>query len=514
MMKQSAFMAVVAGSLMLAGCTKDVYKEPAGQYAENFVEEFGSISPDQDWNMAGQKTVNVNPGAASQVEIYTLNGDAYQLAGRYRNVSGRQTLTFDAAKSVNDFIVAAGGKALRVRNGGSADFANATTRTYQPDVSGVFTRLEDYKEFTRSEVMAFAETLPDGENNSGKATDNFEIIAGNERVTVFPVYWNAGNTHELGVYWYEGDVRRERVVYTSKQGDDVQYKENGVWQTPNVYMSQESLTDAATDIRSRGFAISLPAGTKYGFYINATYGGSSRGVYYSNAGLNADGDKHAFIFTDGKTGRTFLGFEDEANKDYDLNDLVLIIDPEPVIVNNDPQKWILAIEDLGDTDDYDFNDVVVEVEHVSGETTAKVTALAAGGSKDVQLYYVGAPVGGEFHTWFGEGAFKSGDFFNTQGSGARGKTIVIEGVPADFTLASAESRMGGFQVSVEGGKAVVAAPGAGEAPQMICVPGSWKWPKERINIKEAYPDFERWCADPGYDWMRTVSEDQVLGNTN
>jgi len=48
----------------------------------------------------------------------------------------------------------------------------------------------------------------------------------------------------------------------------------------------------------------------------------------------------------------------------------------------------------------------------------------------------------------------------------------------------------------------IAAPGKGEAPQMICVPGNWAWPTERTSIVSAYSKFGEWGANYGTskDW--------------
>ncbi len=42
------------------------------------------------------------------------------------------------------------------------------------------------------------------------------------------------------------------------------------------------------------------------------------------------------------------------------------------------------------------------------------------------------------------------------------------------------------------------------APQMLVVPGDWEWPQEMVNIKDAYPGFYDWLANPNdHTWFRT-----------
>lgn len=211
-------------------------------------------------------------------------------------------------------------------------------------------------------------------------------------------------------------------------------------------------------------------------------------------------------------GRTYVGFGDQSG-DCDLNDIVLIaknvVPPSKDITPGDlpePEaaSWLLACEDLGNTGDFDFNDVVFKVSHVANETKAKITALAAGGTLPIELTYNGTtlegPNGGtQFNSWFDDGRIETGVVINA-GTGTRsatGKSITIS-VPADFSVANTVdgNKMGGFAVNVynreEGTYTTVTAPENGEAPQMMCLPSTWVWPNENARIDAAYPAFGEW----------------------
>lgn len=211
-------------------------------------------------------------------------------------------------------------------------------------------------------------------------------------------------------------------------------------------------------------------------------------------------------------GQTVLGLEDEGG-DHDMNDILFSVNgdfdsSEIVEIGDDPeeQTWILACEDLGSTDDFDFNDVVFSVSHVSGKETAKVTALAAGGTLPSVVYYGDTKLD-EIHESFGVSSNDNGTYemINT-GSGLTKSASVMASalaVPADFSIGD---DMGGFKVITkqEGGDEtsvnVIAPPAEGTAPQMICVPGSWYWPKERVNIKDAYSKFNEYGAWKEAPW--------------
>lgn len=230
---------------------------------------------------------------------------------------------------------------------------------------------------------------------------------------------------------------------------------------------------------------------------------------------------------------SFDDWKQTDQKNPDLNDLVFIFDEnhrpskivdEDVIVPDVAYTWIIACEDLG-TNDFDFNDVVFGVgnlvEKTVGDVTTKtvdITPLAAGGTLPVYLYYDGnriIPDGtseGEFHSWFGK--FPSNRPLNAH-TFSPSDLVHNLTVKDNFTMECCKlveggesGNMGGFQVYVEypTGTQIITAnnPNAanpdlgkeiGEAPQMICVPYTWLWPRENVIITSVYDKFTEWCAD-------------------
>lgn len=230
---------------------------------------------------------------------------------------------------------------------------------------------------------------------------------------------------------------------------------------------------------------------------------------------------------------SYFSFEDWKIGVPDLNDLVFIFDdnykptypPTPEM-----WEWIVACEDLG-TDDFDFNDVVFSVSYprtdvATGKKTVTVKALASGGVLPVYLYYGGEdlyhrliPEGcesaeGEFHSWFDA---KTGQIINASSIRREGKSVTVN-VPDDFTMACTtkvkDGNMGGFRVEVRhhDGNIIISASNPnveeqiGSAPQMICVPATWRWPLEHVFIKSVYSGFTDWCSDPDANnhWHETL----------
>lgn len=238
----------------------------------------------------------------------------------------------------------------------------------------------------------------------------------------------------------------------------------------------------------------------------------------NNGGMYEGPDVRPFANTFKFRDLVIMGFGDEVAGDKDLNDICFIVnghidEPEDITPENvpepEPVSWLMACEDLGNTDDFDFNDVVFKVSHVANETKAKITALASGGTLPVELTYNGDVLTGpnnsktHFNSWFDDGRIEDGQAINA-GAGtvqATGKSIEIP-VPVDFSLANASvsnGRMGGFALKVydreEGTYTEIAAPNDGDAPQMMCLPSNWVWPNERTRITEAYPLFGEWGSN-------------------
>lgn len=294
----------------------------------------------------------------------------------------------------------------------------------------------------------------------------------------------------------------------------------------------------------------FPKGTKISFFIvpnancsNATYIDAQRTVfsfadmnvdahrtnvdygYYSGFDASTYATSHAATFK--VQDKIVIGFEDAPtynSTDFDYNDCVFVLDgnfkdeiiPDPIPeVVPEENSWIIACEDLGDTDDYDFNDVVFKVSHVSGQKTATVTPLAAGGTLATWIVYNNVYLG-ETHQLLGAKENTSGSYpmINTTTITATATPKVVT-VPENYTVTN---NMGGFSIIVksknnsDSNAVLITAPSAGTAPQMFCVPSTWAWPTERTKIQDAYPDFANWSANTNnIEWYNNATAGKVIG---
>lgn len=243
-------------------------------------------------------------------------------------------------------------------------------------------------------------------------------------------------------------------------------------------------------------------------------------------------------------GKTFMGFGDDSG-DCDLNDFVCWIDGDfeekpPLEITTTPttttgtrtdyNSWILACEDLGSTDDYDFNDIVLEVKKVDEFETTTTTAedgksstsekykgsklyvkcLAAGGTLPANISYDNIPIG-EAHALLG--ANSTSQMINTvNGITNISKDKFVTDVDQNWTLSDNKDKFKIAISSEDNTATIIGTPDhKGIAPQIIILPEGWEWPTERTGIETAYPNFTNWSANAELiDWNTVKIGDKVV----
>lgn len=162
--------------------------------------------------------------------------------------------------------------------------------------------------------------------------------------------------------------------------------------------------------------------------------------------------------------------------------------------------YYYAFEDLGTTDDFDFNDVIIRLSApVDGKSTVQL--MAAGGTLAAQVFYgnTDTKVGEEVHKMFN---VDTSTMVNT-GRGTFVNNFPVLGtvsIDADADMANLP-----FGILVENNdgstvKVTKSVENNGKAPLVIVVngykngtnAGKWFWPKERVNIAISYETFGAW----------------------
>lgn len=177
------------------------------------------------------------------------------------------------------------------------------------------------------------------------------------------------------------------------------------------------------------------------------------------------------------------------------------------------QTYAYAFEDMAKgVGDYDFNDVVLYVSvpyNKDGKRVIDVTLKAAGASKQLAVLFNNKIIFGNVHEALG---VSTGTLVNTGGAKGTEKTVTIE-VKNDFSLTT----NGDFCIS--DGKTTIHIPNftngfkKGDIPYALRIANAtWKWPKETINIVEAYNGFEEWAQNASAEptWYNDYTSDKVM----
>lgn len=175
-------------------------------------------------------------------------------------------------------------------------------------------------------------------------------------------------------------------------------------------------------------------------------------------------------------------------------------DEEVVIpIPETPVHYSIAFEDLGSIGDFDFNDIVLYVDHYvkTGKATAKI--MAAGGILDVDVKYDGVVILSK----------NDGQMTNTT---TKGNVIAtIENLSMSNPVA--DLKKFALVVKKDGGQSVEITSGTqtGKAPMALIIPNEWAWPKEQVSIVDAYPAFKTWAKENNNTaWYENPVEEKVV----
>lgn len=196
------------------------------------------------------------------------------------------------------------------------------------------------------------------------------------------------------------------------------------------------------------------------------------------------------------------GTNQDVKRDYIYNDWIVKIvpgkgntpstDPDPKVY-----KARIICEDLSANtgSDFDFNDVVFDVEYRESINKTFVTIQAAGGT--LPLYVAGKEVHQLFAEANSDKNITTGTMINTNASngisGLAPVSFTIDGVinPSDIEVA----------VSKEGNLVPLAAE-IGKAASKIAVDPDFEWCNEREDITSRYSNFASYVKDTKANWYK------------
>ena len=275
--------------------------------------------------------------------------------------------------------------------------------------------------------------------------------------------------------------------------------------------------DGTPEIGTTG-SYQFPEGYKIGFMVRAktTHDNKKKqGELYGDGRLNnningfgnftssklgVDGPRMGWITVEG---RMLLCVE--SGTDSDFNDIIIEVEGgvEPIIniPEFDVNSYTFCFEDtqLGD---YDMNDVVIKASR-KNETTVEYRVVACGAFDELKIMNInGQKINSntEVHSMFGANI----EYINTQ---VQNYDPVVEEIKVDKSFSFLNEDTQPYIYDVTTGLTVKLSK-KGEDPHGIMIPNDFKYPLERVCIKNAYLDFNNWGENPvlSTNWYKFPTE--------
>lgn len=407
---------------------------------------------------------------------------------------------------------------------------------------------DDFKKVFRTVIFSYFKNGRNYNNlplviESGLYNDNcYPITTGDEPILVTPVYKSdkakqyGNEVYNSDLYYYyfkEENVGSDPQAYFESlpkykaipfnecfgETEDDVIKKHGAYAL--IYWGDGTPTEGTVG------SYQFPKGYKIGFMVRAktdfVENGKPRkqGELYGDGRLNniinnysecnfkssklgTDGPRCAWITVNGKM---LLCFESGTDKDF--NDIILEVEGGVEEIINIPDFesniYTFCFEDtkLGD---YDMNDIVIKAERLSS-TRVKYSIVACGAYDQLKVMGINGSIindNAEVHKLFGV----NGGYINTEKANADPIVDVVN-VDSKFSFLNEDTQPYIYDMTTG---ETIRLSRKGEDPHGIMIPYDFKYPKEKICIKDAYEKFNNWGENrvTSTDWYVYPTEDLVF----
>ena len=445
---------LVLATVLLAACqSRDLYDEQAkerdtkAQYAENFLKSFPNVTLSQNWD-------------------YSNKNEAYSLP-----------------TSIN---------------------RGAVTRATRGTSCRLTTSNEPY-EVDNNTLTWMKAKLKDGKDNRSLGKPFYMKSPGNS-FTIVPIYQGqASSVWELHAVIDGVDFK----VWEKCQDVWVKKNENSDWQTVSSVSNTElyKCTDNVAAVKANSYTFeNVPVGVEMYFYLVVTKATNNNYDYTVNSQMSSlngmmltlnDVPRPANIAEDNEV--VIIGCEDVydnaakgVKSDNDMNDVIFMVYGKPEVpstieITEDMsiEKKVTVrymIEDLGSVDDFDFNDVVVDVSEVWTSSPVFTNGVLSGWTdsekrQEAIIRHLGGTL--PFKLTIG----------NTEFDEHEG--ILGSDPDEKYEITGWDKDQHNISIKVKQSKNStvynnVVFPKAGEAPMIIAVDPTQTWMKERQSVPESW----------------------------
>lgn len=338
------------------------------------------------------------------------------------------------------------------------------------------------------------EKLQEKKDNSGLGKPIVMRVP-NNKFTIVPIFQGqAGLDWDLHLVVGTGDNEEDIKFWSKYEGMEVKLRKNGMW----FPLSELFPISAAQEIRSKEytFDFSHRAGDIMYLYLEITNGS----LIYGNKGEKLSSLNEKMLYLEGcpvtnlgnKEVR-IIGCEDATrNTDNDMNDVVFLMYGDPKvpdeidisnkeIVESKTKRYML--EDLGSTDDFDFNDVVVDVT----ESVTKKLTFTNGVITDTEVLKteqdaVIRHLGGSYPFQLTIGNTTLEEMEGQMGVNPNTKYPVEGWMPSHNNISAKVTNKSSGNVFTAN------FPGEGEIPMIIATDPNVNWMEERTAITKEWFD--------------------------
>ena len=427
--------------------------------------------------------------------------------------------------------------------------------TYQNQIITMADYDEDVKEDMKDIILTY---LPNKVSNIEKIRgsayyneSSYPITTGGEDpIVLSPIYKDDGGYHEVencDLYYYY--FKDEEIAIMSEE-ERVQF-----FKDLPKYKAIDLMNSVATGGKSTGMkdkelkkhtaytlifwgeennpqigtegSYIFPEGYRIGFMLRNNGPKFEGGKYVHRGELYCDGRLNKEVNKWGHLASAKLGDTDariawlsannkmflccESGTDRDFNDVVFEIeggiDPfAPMPINVEANSYAYCFEDtqLGD---YDLNDIVIKAKRINS-TTVEYAIVACGAYDELYVRNINQGAitdGAEVHALFNVG---QQTFINTQHGQTYTPITVRKTVAKTFSFTDPVTQPYIYNKSKD---LEVKIAKAGEDPHGIMIPNDFRYPLERVCIKDAYSNFNNWGQNPinSTDWYNTPTEGNV-----
>lgn len=353
--------------------------------------------------------------------------------------------------------------------------------------------VSDWYEVDNNTLNWMKEELVEGKNNSAKGKAFYMTVPDND-FTIVPIYQGqAGSSYCLHVVVDGKDYK----IWDKSQNIQVGKKQQGNISWTDLVGDDNTMNVDA--VRSKEIKFSgLTPGAKMYFELEITRGLGG----YNKTGTKQSSMNHMMLALQDVPRPNNISEEKEVmivgceaanleKSDWDYNDMVLLVYGSPEmpkpeeIKEGDPVETVTTvrymIEDLGATDDFDFNDIVIDVSNIETKTPVYTNGKLSWKDVSIRQEAVVRHLGGTLPF-----KLKIGD---TEIPEMGGKSTFQTSPDTKYDITGWNMNSHNIKVEVRqmGNDKVynnVVFPKAGEAPMIIAVDPDQEWMAERTMVPE------------------------------